>query len=581
MQRLCKRLGPATCILLLLGMGACTPPRGEAPLKRLEPHFQGEPSQAPPPPADLPPQVAAALLPPLAPSPGGGAASEVRFDLDARRTPARQFLLGLTAGTPYNMVVHPSLEGEITLAMKNVTVGEVLEVVRELYGYEIRRTESGFVVLPAALQTKVFHLNYLNLIRRGISQTRVSSGQVSEAKAEDDEERGGDREKEKRRQVVSGSRIDTESLSDFWLELEGSLRAMIGGDGGRQVVVQPQSGMVVVRAFPEELREIGGYLDRLQGTLQRQVILEAKILEVELSDGFQSGVNWAQLFRLGANKTVVIGQTGGGTIFKDGTSEIAGNPGLLNPVVNRALKGSGLIPPNLLPEGTATSAFGGVFTAALDIGDFTAFIELLQTQGDVQVLSSPRIATVNNQKAVIKVGSDEFFVTDISSDTVVGTTTTLSSDVTLTPFFSGIALDVTPQISPEGRVTLHIHPTISEVTDQSKIITIGKDTQIIPLAFSKIRESDSIVSAESGQVIVIGGLMENKVNTRQAEVPLLGRIPLLGKLFGHTQSVASKSELVILLRPVVVRDQEGWSGALEEARRGFEEMGSLAPARRW
>ncbi len=109
----------------------------------------------------------------------------------------------------------------------------------------------------------------------------------------------------------------------------------------------------------------------------------------------------------------------------------------------------------------------------MTFNDFAAFIELLETQGDVQVLSSPRIATINNQKAVIKVGSDEFFVTDISSTTVTGTATTTSPDITLTPFFSGIALDVTPQIDAGGRVTLHVHPTISQVTDQQKTITVA------------------------------------------------------------------------------------------------------------
>ncbi|MBE0597165.1 MAG: pilus (MSHA type) biogenesis protein MshL, partial [Desulfuromonadales bacterium] len=552
MQRLRPKLGLAACILVLLA--ACAPPpRGEAPLNRLETHVSSHPAVAQAPPAELPPQVAAALIPPPSLTPARGAAPEVRFDIDARRTPVRDFLLGLVVGTPYNMSVHPSLEGEITLAMKNVTVGEVVEVVRDLYGYQVRRTDNGFMVMPAGLMTEVFHLNYLNIVRRGVSQTRVSSGQVSESGGRDDDRDRGrvgdrDRDRDRRQQMVSGSRIDTESVTDFWQELETSLRAMVGAEEGRKVVVQPQSGMVVVRAMPEELRHIERYLAQLQGSLQRQVILEAKILEVELRDGFQSGINWSLLLRAGSGHTAVIGQTGGGTIFNQGVSEIAGNSGILNPLLN----------PGLLPVGTATSAFGGVFSTALNLGDFTAFIELLETQGDVQVLSSPRIATVNNQKAVIKVGSDEFFVTDISNDTVVGTTTTLSTDVTLTPFFSGIALDVTPQISPEGRVTLHIHPTISEVTDQSKVITIGQDTQILPLAFSRIRESDSIVSAETGQVVVIGGLMENRINSQKASIPFLGRIPFLGHLFQHNLSTSRKSELVILLRPVVVKDEGGW-----------------------
>jgi MSHA biogenesis protein MshL len=343
------------------------------------------------------------------------------------------------------------------------------------------------------------------------------------------------------------------------------LRTILPLSEGRSFIIQPQAGLVVVRAFPAELKEIGEYLQAVQGHLHRQVVLEAKILEVQLNDGFQSGVNWAALSEVGDGKTAVFGQTGGGTIFSDGVSEIAGNTGTLNPLSA------------VLPEGTDTSAFGGVFTLALNLNDFTAFIELLKTQGDVQILSSPRIATVNNQKAVIKVGSDEFFVTDISSDTVTGTTSSTSSDITLTPFFSGSALDVTPQIDSSSNVTLHIHPTISEVVDQVKNIIVDGEEQSLPLAFSTVRESDSVVRARSGQIVVIGGLMKDGYRKSTASVPILGDLPFLGKAFRHTQMISQKSELVILLRPFVLAQDKGWQDIMNPSRERFEQMNSLWP----
>ncbi len=546
------------CLLLLAALFSLTacapPPRGADAGREI-----GQALQAPAPaaPLSLPPEVSSALLP----SAGAGitglaaAPAEPRFDISAKKTPAAEFFMGLVAGSPSNLVVHPEVGGEITLSLKKATIPEVMEVVRNVYGYPFRRTETGFQVMPFGLQSKVFYVNYLNLTRRGLSQTRVSSGQVSEIV----EGKNGD---ESSRKAVSGSRIDTESLADFWRELSAALQAMVGSREGRQVVVQPQAGVVVVRAMPEELEDIEAYLTAIQGNLQRQVILEAKILEVELNDGFQSGINWAALGRPGRDKTVVFGQTGGGTLFSQGTSEIAGNTGTLNPL------------DLLLPEGTDTSAFGGVFSAALNLKDFTAFIEMLETQGNVQVLSSPRISTVNNQKAVIKVGSDEFFVTDISSDTVTGTTTTSTADITLTPFFSGIALDVTPQIDPGGVVTLHIHPTISEVTDQQKTVTIANEAQVLPLAFSTVRESDSIVRARSGQVVVIGGLMQNSVVKDVASVPYLGKMPLVGPMFRHTQSRSRKSELVILLRPLAVQDDQAWEASMSKSRQRIEGMGA-------
>ncbi|MDX2479108.1 MAG: hypothetical protein QNK24_02085 [Desulfuromusa sp.] len=197
---------------------------------------------------------------------------------------------------------------------------------------------------------------------------------------------------------------------------------------------------------------------------------------------------------------------------------------------------------------------------------------MLETQGDVQVLSSPRVATVNNQKAVIKVGSDEYFVTDISSETFSGTSTTNSTDLTLTPFFSGVALDVTPQIDANGGITLHVHPSVSEVTDQNKQFTVRGEEQSLPLAYSTIRETDSVVHAESGQLVVIGGLMKENTVNETAGVPILSKLPGIGAMFRHTIARSRKSELVILLRPQVIRSQGDWAAAVEESRQRIEKI---------
>ncbi len=206
----------------------------------------------------------------------------------------------------------------------------------------------------------------------------------------------------------------------------------------------------------------------------------------------------------------------------------------------------------------ASETVGAAFALALDVGDFNAYVELLEQQGQTRVLSSPRVATLNNQKAVIKAGTDEFFVTDVRSNTVTGTAATTSRDVTLTPFFSGIALDVTPQISANGEVILHIHPTVSDVTDQTKELTVSGETDALPLAFSEVRESDSVVKAKSGQIIAIGGLMRNASKKLEFSTPWFGKIPGLKRLFGSSRESETKTELVILLRPIVVDDDDDW-----------------------
>jgi MSHA biogenesis protein MshL len=483
---------------------------------------------------------------------------EERFDISVNAVAADQFFLSLVDGTKYNMVIHPEVTGSITLNLRNVSIPEVLEAARDVYGFEFISTAYGFQVLPGRLRARIYQINYLNIDRSGSSQTTVSSGSLTQGDSSTDEggtttTAGG----------IASTEIRTEQkVANFWQELQESVQAIVGNGENRSVVVNPQSGVVVVRALPNELREVEIYLQATQLIVQRQVVIEAKFIEVRLSENYQSGINWGSLLTPG-NNSITASNIGGGTVLvnEGGVSGIAGNSGNLDPANFSAISGA------------AASAFGGVFSLALNFGDFTAFIELLKTQGNVQVLSSPRVSTMNNQKAVIKVGRDEYFVTDITTRNVSTiTTTTIQPDIELTPFFSGIALDVTPQVSQEGDVTLHVHPSISEVVDQQKTITVGNITQQIPLALSTVRESDSIVRARSGQVIVIGGLMQETTNDQDAKTPFLGDLPGIGSLFNHKKQASIKSELVILLKPVVVRSADEWNDELLKTRGNMKEL---------
>jgi MSHA biogenesis protein MshL len=484
-------------------------------------------------------------------------ADQERFDVIVDRVPARQFFMGLVRDTPYNMIVNPEVSGSITLELKNVTVDEVMRAVRQAYGYEYERTGNGYVVLPKRLESRVYTVNYLNVDRRGDSETRVSSGLVAGDRdsgirsTDDPRPDEGDQ-----RSRVSGSRVSTSTRADFWQEVEIATRAIVGDEEGRRIIVSPQSGLVVVRGMPAELREVEEFLARLQASVRRQVILEAKIVEVRLDDGFQAGINWAALASRGSDTVGAVFGSSNGLNTPDGLPVLGGADSNSTGITGAA----------------GPDDFNGVFGLLLNTGNFDAFLELLDSQGEVHVLSSPRVATVNNQRAVIKVGTDEFFVTDISSTTVTGTTTTTSPNVELTPFFSGIALDVTPQIDESGEVILHIHPTVSDVTDQKKEITVGGQAQTVPLALSQVRETDSIVRASNGQVIVIGGLMETSTSRNRSKMPGLGDVPGLGNLFRQRDDSNYKSELVILLRPIVADDEKVWEDYMEESRERIQSM---------
>jgi MSHA biogenesis protein MshL len=502
--------------------------------------------------SQLPDDVADALLPMTALSLPTGAVEKIepRFDISVDRAYARQFFVSLVKDTPYNMIVHPDVKGKITLNLKDVTIPEVMDMVYNLYGYDYEKITGGFIVHPNKIQSRMFKMNYLNVTRQGQSATRVSSGQPSEQSTSTSSDRSTTTRESSSQSILAASNITTESSLDFWSEIQLAIESIIGKDENKSVVISPQSGLIIIRAYPGELRKAQEFLQSAEIIMQRQVILEAKIIEVELKDGYQQGINWAKLSNSG---NTLIGQTGGGTLLENDASEIEGNIGNLDPNSFAQLAGN------------AVSAFGGMFTVAVKSGSFAAFFEFLETQGNMQILSSPRVSTVNNQKAVIKVGSDEFFVTDISTTTTSGVATTTTPDITLTPFFSGISLDVTPQIDEKGDIILHVHPTISKVTDQEKNINISDQNLTLPLAFSTVRESDSIVHARSGEIVVIGGLMTNTLVEKVAATPILSSIPILGELFKHYSEEEVKSELVILLKPIVIDDDANWSNVMNES----------------
>ncbi len=501
-----------------------------------------------------------ALLPPVSAGMqgGDGKPQETRFDLVVNNTPANQVFTAIVSGTRYSILVPADVAGSISLNLKDVTVFEALETIRNVYGYEYKVDGTRIFIQGISMQTRIFQVSYLTGQRNGSSSLRVISSAVTNSSS-------GSATTSDPSKSTDSSIVSMTTSSNFWDDLSKALNVIVGSENGRSVVVSPMSGVIVVRAMPDELRSVSAYLKASQISVERQVILEAKIIEVSLIDSLQTGVNWGS-FTNDTNNFTSVGQLGpGGSL----SPTIGGVPSSLAiaPGTGTSLTGltgtgySGVPGSSLSAGGTNT---GSMFGLAFQTSNFAALLNFLESQGSVHVLSSPRIATLNNQKAVLKVGTDEFFVTGFSTTTtVVGTTAVTTPSLTIQPFFSGIALDVTPRIDENNEIILHVHPSVGQVTTVNKILNLGGTvgTYTLPLASSTVSETDSIVRARNGQIVAIGGLM------RQATIEEESGLPGLSKLiFGHTAKRTEKRELIILIKPTVVNGDKDWSDDITRSR---------------
>jgi len=506
-------------------------------------------------------QVNNALLPPLPAAPMDNASAEAKFDLAVNNTPAQQVFMAIVSGTRYSMLLHPDTDGNISLNLKDVTVFDALEAIREMYGYEYRVDGTRIYIQPLGLQTRIFQVNYLTGQREGKSSLRVSSGSVSDAPTSSTSNSGVATNSTNRTSGLDSSQVSMTSNADFWEELSKSLIAIVGSEKGRSVVISPMSGVIVVRATADELKGVAAYLKASQISIERQVILEAKIVEVQLNESFQSGVNWSTFGSLKSSPS----SRGSLGVFSPGTTLLpSAADGTAQAISNSVLSAT----PGVAMSAAATAA-GGLFGMAFQTSNFAALLNFLETQGDVHVLSSPRIATLNNQKAVLKVGTDEFFVTNVTNTTTTGTATTSTPSVTLQPFFSGIALDVTPRIDQNGEIILHVHPSVSLVTTVNKTVDVGGvgGTLNLPLASSSVSETDSIVRARDGQIVAIGGLMRQATFDDQSGLPGLPK-----SVFGQTNKSTQKRELVILIKPTIVNSDQDWADDITRSRDRIKAM---------
>jgi MSHA biogenesis protein MshL len=567
---------------LLAALTGCSTPPAQpskmapgATMERIREEVKSAANREAPKPVVRPDAVDRALLPPLQAAPiKPPAPPEPRFDLAVHNAPAQQVFLQIVSGTKYSMLVPPDLSGVIAINLKNVTVREALDSIRDLYGYEYRMEGTRIFIQPNTLQTRIFQVNYLAGKRKGATDMRVTSGSISSnptpgstGTTTTPAATGATSPTS----TTQSSRISTESDNDFWGELRETLNAIVGSDANRKVIVNPLSGVIAVRGFPNDIRNAENYLRMTQLIIERQVMIEAKIIEVQLSDSHASGVNWS--FFGNGNNHWSTGQVSPGTIVQPtgalatGVQDINYSTRSFSTAQLYANAGSNLV--------SDIANKGSLFGLAFQAQNFAALLQFLESQGNVQVLSSPRIATINNQKAVLKVGTDEFFVTSVTTNTTTGTGgTTNSPTISVQPFFSGIALDVTPQIDENDSIILHLHPSVSVVAEKQKSVNLGSLGNFqLPLAASTVNESDSVVRVQDGNIVAIGGLMKQQQSAASSGLPGAHEQPVVGNLFGQKNNSSQKSELVILLKPTIIRGSQGWQADAADVQDRLQSYG--------
>lgn len=447
-------------------------------------------------------------------------ASQEKVSLFVRDIEITDVLFLLSKDSSLPIIADKDVHGKVTVNIKDKSVFEILEAVMRPLGYMVFVEDGTIRVTSPRLVSKTFYVNYIRGSRNSSSTmnasiTGQSYGQQGEAQSATATSGGGS--------GATSVKVTTEDKSNFWRELSKGLEVLIfgeagaGGEGGfskadktgKKLILNEQSGLVYVKDYADNIKKIQAFLDDIQNSVKRQVMIQTHIIEVTLNDTYSLGLDWNTI----AGSGLWVGDT----------------------MLNFSQK---LVP---TPE-------TGVFQIKLSNYKINALLDAMKQQGTLNILSSPKISAINNQKALVKLTKRE--VSWIKKTTVTGNPPVVETSNTPQVDEVGIFLDVTPQINEQGLITMHIHPSISEITRVSE-----SPDQLSSMPVIDVREVDTIVNAQSGQTVVIAGLIKDKISETRKYVPLLGDIPLLGNLFSQVFQEKEKTELVILLTPYVLNEQ--------------------------
>jgi len=454
-------------------------------------------------------------------SPGEFRRAARRYTLVMAGADARELFLSLAKENDFNLVLSPEVSGTVTMDIKEATAPEIMDEVCGLLGCKVELSGRTVRVLPEKRATRIFRMDYLLTTRAGSGSLTAStstgggSTSIGGAAASPGASSGGGGESESR------NTINTDEKFDLWAGILEEVQSLLSG-GDARAVVNRAAGTLAVTDYQANLDRVSDYLNVLESRMRNGVVIETKILEVTLDDETQYGINWTALPDL-SGLSLSGGLSGGATARQ------------------------------ALSAGTTS------FQIGIAGSKFNAVIDALAQQGQINVLSAPKVSTLNNQKAIIRIGRQDVFFRAV----VTPATTTSAAFVTFTPdtITEGIILSVTPQIGRDGKIMLAIHPTITEKVGEAS----APDGNTAPIV--DVRETNTMVAVQDGDTVFIGGLMQERTQEIVKSVPLLGDIPFLGAFFRNTNQKKKKTELVILITPRTLNGGNAAEIAGEEEKR--------------
>jgi len=436
--------------------------------------------------------------------------SKELFSFSFREADVKDILRAISKQINYNVVAEPDVKGTCTVDLKGVTLEKALEYILGPLNFTYKIEERTIYVSKPKIETRIFHLNYITVKKIGMSTvagtTAGVTGGTTGTTGATGTGTGGE----------SQVSVKSETESDIWKSLEDSLKNMLSKDG--KVIINKHALTIFITDYPKNLRDIAMFLDVVEKSLHRQVMIEARIVEVTLTDSSRQGIDWGLISA------------------RIGEFTLAGQQVFLNPYW--------FVPISTVSAPVAGTPFFRFYVGSKNLDIQRTFIDLLQTQGKVDVISSPKIVTLNNQRAVIRVAKQDVYFEEQQTPGALG----VSSTVTYSPRFInvGLILDVIPQIDNAGSIVLNIRPMLTEKVD---LVTTPLGSKVPVL---DIREADTMVRLKDGETVVIGGLIKERKSIKETGTKGLMSIPLLGNLFKLKEEEITKTELVIIITPKII-----------------------------